>query len=68
MKTIGLVLEYDGSAYVGWQRQINGPSVQAAVEEALDAAPRPAGPVDLVRAHRCRGSCPGHDRLLREPP
>lgn len=35
MKTIGLVLEYDGSAYVGWQRQNNGPSVQAAVEEAL---------------------------------
>jgi tRNA pseudouridine38-40 synthase len=30
-----LTLEYDGSAFVGWQRQANGPSVQAAMEAAL---------------------------------
>jgi tRNA pseudouridine38-40 synthase len=30
-----LTLEYDGSPFAGWQRQANGPSVQAAVEEAL---------------------------------
>ncbi|MFZ1413640.1 MAG: tRNA pseudouridine(38-40) synthase TruA [Defluviicoccus sp.] len=30
-----LTLEYDGSAFVGWQRQDNGPSVQAAVEAAI---------------------------------
>lgn len=30
-----LVCEYDGTAYCGWQRQINGPSVQQALEEAL---------------------------------
>lgn len=30
-----LVIEYDGTPYVGWQRQINGPSVQAAVEDAI---------------------------------
>lgn len=30
-----LILEYDGSAFVGWQRQMNGPSVQAAVEAAI---------------------------------
>ena len=30
-----LVLEYDGTAYCGWQRQINGPSVQQVLEEAL---------------------------------
>src|SRR5690606_13315406 len=30
-----LTLEYDGRAFVGWQRQDNGPSVQAAVEEAI---------------------------------
>ena len=30
-----LVIEYDGTAYSGWQRQINGPSVQQTLEEAL---------------------------------
>jgi tRNA pseudouridine38-40 synthase len=30
-----LTLEYDGRAFVGWQRQDNGPSVQAAVEAAI---------------------------------
>ena len=30
-----LTLEYDGGPFAGWQRQENGPSVQAAVEEAL---------------------------------
>ena len=29
------ILEYDGGAFVGWQRQENGPSVQEAVEAAL---------------------------------
>jgi tRNA pseudouridine38-40 synthase len=29
-----LTLEYDGGAFVGWQRQENGPSVQQALEEA----------------------------------
>jgi len=32
-----LTLEYDGTPYVGWQRQDNGPSVQAALEAALKA-------------------------------
>jgi len=30
-----LTLEYDGTPYVGWQRQENGPSVQQAVETAV---------------------------------
>jgi tRNA pseudouridine38-40 synthase len=30
-----LTIEYDGRPYVGWQRQANGPSVQAAIEVAL---------------------------------
>lgn len=30
-----LTIEYDGTPYVGWQRQENGPSVQGAVEAAI---------------------------------
>jgi tRNA pseudouridine38-40 synthase len=30
-----LTLEYDGGGFVGWQRQQNGPSVQATLEEAV---------------------------------
>ncbi len=35
MKTIRLTIEYDGTAYVGWQIQLNGLAVQQVVEEAL---------------------------------
>ncbi len=31
-----LTLEYDGSGFVGWQRQDNGPSVQTALETAVE--------------------------------
>lgn len=31
-----LTLEYDGQPFVGWQRQDNGPSVQAALERAVE--------------------------------
>ena len=34
-KRVLLTIEYDGTAYCGWQRQLNGPSVQQKVEEAL---------------------------------
>ncbi len=30
-----VTLEYDGTPFVGWQRQTNGPSVQASLEAAL---------------------------------
>jgi len=35
MPRVLLRLAYDGTAYAGWQRQENGPSVQAALERAL---------------------------------
>ena len=35
MRRFQLICEYDGTAYCGWQRQINGPSVQQELEEAL---------------------------------
>jgi len=31
-----LTLEYDGAPFVGWQRQNNGPSVQGALEDAIE--------------------------------
>ena len=35
MHTIKLTIEYDGTAYAGWQRQPHQPTVQAALETAL---------------------------------
>lgn len=34
-KTIKLTIAYDGTAFVGWQRQEQGVSIQGAIEEAL---------------------------------
>ena len=52
-----LTIEYDGTAFVGWQKQANGLSIQEAIEtagEPLGAArQRLAG----RRANRCRRSC-----------
>ena len=38
MKRILLIVEYDGTNYAGWQRQINGLAVQQVLEEALQKA------------------------------
>ncbi len=40
MKRILLTVEYDGTGYSGWQRQLNGLAVQQVLEEALSAACR----------------------------
>jgi tRNA pseudouridine38-40 synthase len=36
MPTIKLILEYDGTAYAGWQRQPDQPTIQEAVETAIE--------------------------------
>jgi tRNA pseudouridine38-40 synthase len=35
MTRFALTIEFDGTPYVGWQRQDNGPTIQAAIEAAL---------------------------------
>lgn len=35
MRSLKLTIAYDGTAYVGWQRQDNGTSIQQVIEEAL---------------------------------
>ncbi len=35
VRTLALLLEYDGRAYAGWQRQAHGPSVQGKLEDAI---------------------------------
>jgi tRNA pseudouridine38-40 synthase len=45
-----LTLQYDGTEYVGWQRQAAGVSIQALVEDAL--GPIDGGPVTVTGAGR----------------
>lgn len=35
MRTLKLTVAYDGTRFCGWQRQDNGPTIQAALEEAF---------------------------------
>ncbi|MSR24524.1 MAG: tRNA pseudouridine(38-40) synthase TruA [Nitrospiraceae bacterium] len=45
MPTFKIILEYDGTAYAGWQRQPNQPTVQEAVETAVRSVSQAAIPV-----------------------
>ena len=47
-----IIIEYDGRDYVGWQRQDNGPSVQAVLEEAASAIIGRRQPVAVQGAGR----------------
>ena len=40
LKNFKLVIEYDGTAYHGWQRQPNGTSIQETIENALNTMTR----------------------------
>ncbi len=49
-RIVKLTLQYDGTEYVGWQRQASGVSIQALLEEAL--APLEGAPVTVTGAGR----------------
>ena len=67
-----LIVEYDGTAYCGWQRQINGPSVQAVLEDALTALTH--APVSVTGSSRTDAGvhalalCAHFDSATRIPP
>lgn len=50
MPTFKLTIEYDGTAYAGWQRQPDQPTVQAAFESALESIAQV--PIPVVAAGR----------------
>jgi len=50
MRSLKLTIEYDGTDYVGWQRQAAGASIQGLLEDAL--APFEGGPVTVHGAGR----------------
>ncbi len=51
LRRIGLTLQYDGSAFCGWQRQKNGSSVQGALEKAICTLD-PFRPISAIAAGR----------------
>jgi tRNA pseudouridine38-40 synthase len=50
MRTLKLVIEYDGTDFVGWQTQANGRSVQEEIEKVLSSVLQE--PVSLIGAGR----------------
>jgi len=50
MRNFKMIVEYDGAAYCGWQRQPNGVSIQQILEEALEKIT--SGKITLVGSGR----------------
>ena len=71
-RRILLTIEYDGTAYSGWQRQYNGLAVQQLIEEALCRATGEA--ITITGASRtdagvhALGQCAHFDTASRIPP
>lgn len=62
MKRILLTVEYDGTAYAGWQRQLNGLAVQQVLEEALQRAT--GQPVTVTGASRTDAGVHAHGQAV----
>jgi len=59
---IALGIEYDGANFCGWQRQDNGPSIQACVEEAIGRVA--AHPVTVICAGRTDAGVHGLHQVI----
>ncbi|UTW46598.1 tRNA pseudouridine(38-40) synthase TruA [bacterium SCSIO 12696] len=62
MHRIAAVVEYDGSAFCGWQRQSHSPSVQAEVERALSKVA--AEPITVACAGRTDTGVHGTNQVI----
>jgi len=72
LRRFKLIVEYDGTDYCGWQRQINGPSVQQTLEEALSQLTGEAiavtGSSRTDAGVHAMGLCAHFDSATRIPP
>lgn len=59
---IALGIEYDGTDYYGWQRQLSGPSLQAEVEKALSFVAN--APIEVVCAGRTDAGVHGECQVV----
>ncbi len=50
VRNIKLIISYDGTAYNGWQKQLNGPSVQETIENAASKVMKQK--IDLIGSGR----------------
>ncbi|MFA9424086.1 MAG: tRNA pseudouridine(38-40) synthase TruA [Sedimentibacter sp.] len=50
VRNIKLIISYDGTAYNGWQKQLNGPSIQETIEKAASKVMKQK--IDLVGSGR----------------
>lgn len=66
-RRILLTIEYDGTAYSGWQRQYNGLAVQQLIEEALTARQARQSP-SQAQAGRTRAYTPWDSARISTPP
>jgi tRNA pseudouridine38-40 synthase len=77
MRTVKLLIAYDGTGYCGWQRQRSGRTIQADIEQALSiicnipTALHGAGRTDAgvhalgMSAHFCTASAVSCDKLVK---
>jgi tRNA pseudouridine38-40 synthase len=74
MTRFRLTVEFDGRPYMGWQRQAHGPSVQQAIEDAIEAvtgeqpcSTRRAAPMRAFMGWRCARMSMWKPRLIALP-